>query len=391
MAEKVLRIGVVGLYFAQRQLLQAITDHPHTALVAGQDASQEVRDKFDADFGGMTYSDVEGLCNSPDLDAVYVASSNELHAEHVIMAAEHKKQIIVEKPIALSLAECDAMIAAADSNGVRLLAGHAHAFDVSIRTMSELVASGRYGRFLILNSWYYTDWLRRPRLAEDYDAAKGGGVVFRQGPHHVDLARMVGGGMVKSVRGWTSLVDDARPVEASYVATLSFEGGAVATLTFSGYGNLDSGVYNWRIGEGGERGKAPDHEMQPVGEDAPWRREQFKPASVPRWDILTDSASYQTFFGLNVISCEKADLRQSPDGILVHDGEGMHELVVPKGPMERESELSELYNAWAADGPLTFHDGRWAKATLEVCLAIMQSAKEQREIPMAHQLPYRPL
>ncbi len=382
-----LRFGIAGYGNAQRQLVLAMRDHPHITIAAAADDAQSTLDKFSAEFGGATFRSVEELCQRPDLDAIYVTGANELHAEHVVMAADHKKQIIVEKPIALSLTECDAMLAAVDRNRVRLLAGHTHAFDVPNKAMAELVLSGRYGRLVMMNSWYFTDWLRRPRAPDDFDAKKGGGVLFRQGPHHVGLARMVGGGLVKSVRGYTSMVSPDRPVEASYAASMTFENGGVAHLSFSGYGFFNSGALNWSVGEGGHREGPFDPSLDPALPSG-WPQQAFRPKSVPTWDILTDSAAYQPFFGLNVITCERAELRQSPQGMFVYDEGGMHELVLPKGPLEREAELTELYTAWAEDRPLRFHDGRWAKATLEVILGIMQSAQEGRDVRMAHQTRY---
>ena len=78
----------------------------------------------------------------------------------------------------------------------------------------------------------------------------GGGVVLNQAPHHVDIARLLGGGMVKSVRALTGAWDRTRPVEGAYSALLSFENGAFATLTYSGYAHFDSDEF-----AGVDRGK----------------------------------------------------------------------------------------------------------------------------------------
>lgn len=386
-AAPVLRFGVAGVGNAQRQLLLAMRDHPNIALAAACDDAQGPLDKFASDFGGATCRTVEELCARPDIDAVYVTGANEFHARDVILAAEHRKQVIVEKPIALTMADCDAMIAACDRNGVRLLAGHTHAFDVPNKAMAELVLRGDHGPLVMMNSWYFTDWLRRPRVPDDFDASKGGGVLFRQGPHHIGLARMVGGGMATSVRGYTSVVAPEKPVEASYSASITFAGGGVAHLSFSGYGYFNSGALNWSVGEGGQREGPFEPSLDPAPQGT-WDRRPFRPTSVPSWEILTDTATYQPFFGLNVITCERAELRQSPRGILVYDARGMHELVLPAGPLEREAELTELYTAWAEDRPLRFHDGVWARATLEVILGVMQSAKEGRDIPLTRQTRY---
>ena len=84
-----------------------------------------------------------------------------------------------------------------------------------------------------------------------------------------------------------------------------------------------------------------------------------------------------------------APIRQSPDGLLLYDENGRREIDLPQGLKSRAAELSELYAAVVHGVPL-IHDGRWGAATLEVCLAILQSGCERREITMTRQVPYLP-
>ena len=94
----------------------------------------------------------------------------------------------------------------------------------------------------------------------------------------------------------------------------------------------------------------------------------------------------QPFFGLTIVTCEKGDIRQSPDGLYLYTAEGRREIAIPLGASGREAEMRELYEAVVNDRPV-FHDGRWGEATLELCLGILQSTKERREILMTHQVP----
>src|SRR5439155_17326520 len=106
------------------------------------DTRREALERFAGEYEGETFTSVEALCASPSVDVVYVATPNFLHGEHAIMAAEHGKHIIVEKPMALSVGQCQAMIAAAERNSVQLICGHTHSFNPPIRRMWELVRSG---------------------------------------------------------------------------------------------------------------------------------------------------------------------------------------------------------------------------------------------------------
>ena len=95
-----------------------------------------------------------------------------------------------------------------------------------------------------------------------------------------------------------------------------------------------------------------------------------------------------TMFGVTIATCERGDIRQSPTGLLLYGDDGRTEIPVEGRSASRNSELQELYDAVVQDRPV-YHDGRWGMATLEVCLAIMQSAREHREIRLSHQSPTR--
>jgi hypothetical protein len=84
------------------------------------------------------------------------------------------------------------------------------------------------------------------------------------------------------------------------------------------------------------------------------------------------------------VSCERGNIRQSPDGLYVYDDEGQHEVPVAGDGATGSTELRELYDAITTGAPIS-HDGRWGMATLEVCLAILQSGRERREIMLSHQ------
>src|SRR4029079_9613524 len=98
--------------------------------------------KFRETYGGETFPSVEAMCESADVDAIYVATTKPLHAQHVIADYARGKHVIVEKPMAMSIAECDAMNEAAEKYRVKLLCGHTHSFDPPIRKIRATVKSG---------------------------------------------------------------------------------------------------------------------------------------------------------------------------------------------------------------------------------------------------------
>ena len=101
---------------------------------------------------------------------------------------------------------------------------------------------------------------------------------------------------------------------------------------------------------------------------------------------LASGERKQPFFGFTLVSCERGDIRQTPGGLFVYGENEKREIPLPAGSRGREAEVEELYNAVMHNRPV-FHDGRWGAATLEVCLAILDSAEKRREIFLSHQVP----
>jgi phthalate 4,5-cis-dihydrodiol dehydrogenase len=329
------------------------------------------------------------------VDAIYVCSPNHLHAEHVIAASEAGKHAIVEKPMALDLAECERMNAAAERNGVKLLCGHTHSFDPPIQKMREIVRTGELGKLGMINSWNFNEFMYRPRMPHELDPKVGGNVVFNQGPHMVDVVRLIGGGLVRSVRAMTGIFDSARRVEGAWTAYLEFEDGTPATLVYNGYGHFDTAEFFWWVGEGGQP-RDPETNLGvraalAASTDEVLLKESMRyGGSRPRdgAHLERSGEQHQPFFGLTVVSCEHGDIRQSRDGLLIYGDDRKWEVDVPGGNTGRAAELQELYDAVVENRPV-FHDGRWGEATLEVVLGIMQSARERREVFMSRQIPTR--
>jgi len=390
---EVLRLGIAGLGVASTQILPPIAKLPFIKISAAADTRSDALAKFRETYGGETFTNVEALCDSSGVDAVYIATPNSLHAEHAIMAANRGKHIIVEKPMAMTLAECDAMNEAAEKNRVRLLCGHTHSFDPPIRKIREIVKSGELGKLRMINSWNFNEFMYRPRMR--HELAMSRGVVLNQGPHHVDIVRLIGGGLVRSVRAMTGIWDQAREWEGSYTCYLEFQDGTPATLVYSGYGFFDTAeLLDW-VGEGGQHRdpmtnlnvrKRLREVRTPDEEEALKQTMRFGGAREGEASHVWGGERRQPFFGLTIVSCEKGDLRQTADGLRVYGETERREIPLSSARRGREAEVEELYNAVVHDRPV-FHDGRWGAATLEVCLAMLESAEQRKEIFLSRQAP----
>ena len=391
---KKLKVGIVGVGVGASEILPQMEAMPEFELVAAADVNSRVLETFKQRYGARTYDSIEKLCADPDVDAVWISTPNKFHAPHTIIAANHGKHVVVEKPMAITLKQAEQMIEASIKNKIKLLCGHTQSFGPHIRTMRKIIRSDQLGRLCALHVWAYTDWMLRPRTAEELDIDQGGGVPYRQGPHQIDTLRLLGGGMVRSVRGATGQWFKGRPIPGYYTAFMEFADGTPATLMHNGYGYfLASELVPWggqnsRYSEreradirrallDGTRNENADKDAMRIGGS---RENDIRDRSKPKPWLPND-------LGILVASCEGGDIRQSQYGLFIHSDEGTKDVpLLGGGGPSRRGELEELYNAVLLDKPIR-HTGPWGMATLEVCLAVMQSARERREIVLSHQVP----
>jgi phthalate 4,5-cis-dihydrodiol dehydrogenase len=386
-----LRLGAAGLGRAFTLMLPTLRQDERIKLVAAADPRGEARAQFAAEFGARAYPTVEALCADPEVEVVYIATPHPLHAEHACASARAGKHLLVEKPMAITLAECDAMIAAARENGVHLIVGHSHSFDAPCARARELIASGKFGKLGAITALNFTDFMYRPRRPEELVTAQGGGVVFSQGAHQVDVIRLLGGGRIESVRAATGRWDASRPTEGAYAALLTFADGAFATATYSGYGHFDSDEFCGWISEAGlPKDRTRRAAARKALQDAAGTNEaEFKAAHNYGGSSYRPAAPagprLHQHFGLMLASCEHADLRILPEGVMIY-GDFVQKLDhVPVRGVPRAEVMDELYDA-VVHGRPPLHSGEWATATLEVCLAILRSAAEQREVGLERQV-----
>jgi phthalate 4,5-cis-dihydrodiol dehydrogenase len=185
-----------------------------------------------------------------------------------------------------------------------------------------------------------------------------------------------------------------RPIPGYYSAYMEFEDGTPCTVIHNGYGyflanellpwgstkqryTLDERVTVRKAMENGTRKEDDDKQDMRIGGQA--EREIFRTNEPEPWTPGD--------LGLVIASCDRGDIRHSAHGLFVYDDDGLHDidLAGPTGLAQRRAELVEFYDGIIGGKPL-YHDGAWGMATLEVGLAIMESAKERREIQLTHQV-----
>jgi phthalate 4,5-cis-dihydrodiol dehydrogenase len=293
--------------------------------------------------------------------------------------------------VATNLEDAEAMIQAAEKQGVVMMVGHSFSYETPIREIRKIVKSGELGALKMLHNWYFSDWMYRPRNSEELDTSLGGGVTFRQGSHQFDLIRLIAGGLVRSVRATTGRWDPSRPSEGSHTVFLDFEDGVVATAVYNGYDHFSSAELTYGVGEGGQNmdpGRYATARTALKSVDGPegeaMLKRQMRYGGRPNTGRASQGPRNMPFFGLTLVSCELGDIRQSPDGLLVYGPDDKHEVTLAKDRPGRYAMLDEFYAA-VIEGRAPIHDGRWGKANLEVCLAVLESARKRKEIFLSHQ------
>lgn len=394
-----MRLGFIGLGQATALILERMqrVQDPRWRVVAGADPRAHAREAFAREYQCNAYPDAAELVRDDNVDVVYIATPPGMHLEHATLAARHGKHAIVEKPLTLDLDQARRMVEIAKEAGIKLLAGHTHSFDAPIRAITALVESGELGALRTINTWNFNEFNHRARLHSELVDTHG--PVLNQGPHHVDIVRQIGGGLVRTVRG-TTIPDGLTGVEGGYVCYLDFENGVPATLVYDGRSLFDTAeLFEWR-GEGGgyrdpgtnaERRRAflelrdtPEAQRAAVL-DAQKERGRYG-ATQYQSRHPDEGTVKQPFFGFTVVSCEDATVRQSPDGLFLYGRDGRSEVPVERVEGGRLAELAEMHRALETDSEPQ-HDGRWGLATLEVCAGILESSKTGEPVRMKYQVP----
>ena len=229
------RWGVIGAGdIVRRRVAPALIDSPACDIVAVSRGRPELAAAFAADIGARRwYSHWQEVVADPDVDCVYVATPVDVHAEQTIAAAEAGKHVLCEKPMAMTTAECDRMIAACRAHHVRLGIAYYRHFYPAILRVKALLESGDIGQpvFAQVNAFEYFDpapdnprrWLLDPARA-------GGGPMMDFGCHRLEVLMHLFGAVRRTAAITANVVFD-RPVEDTAAVLLQFEGGPCAAVT----------------------------------------------------------------------------------------------------------------------------------------------------------------
>lgn len=231
--KKTLKFAIVGCGRIAKRHSELLGDKQikGATLVAVCDIDYEKAKKIGDQFNVPVYSDMNDMMRIEDVDVVVVLTPSGLHAENVVQLAKYGKHIMVEKPMALTLDDADAMIRACDANNSSLFVIKQNRFNVPVVKLKEAMEADRFGK-LVLGT-VRVRWARH-QAYYNQDAWRGtwsmdGGVLTNQASHHVDMLEWMMGD-VESVfaKSTTALVDIE--TEDTIVVTVKFRNGALGII-----------------------------------------------------------------------------------------------------------------------------------------------------------------
>jgi predicted dehydrogenase len=200
-------------------------------LVAVCDVVEEKAKKIGEQFSVPYFTNMHEMLKNIDVDVVTVLTESGYHAKHVLEIAKYKKHIVVEKPMALTLDDADAMIEACDEAGTKLFVVKQNRFNVPVVKTREALEEGRFGKLVM--GTVRVRWCR-PQAYYDQDSWRGtwaldGGVLTNQASHHVDLLEWMMGD-VESVHAMSTTALADIEAEDTAIVNIRFRNGALGII-----------------------------------------------------------------------------------------------------------------------------------------------------------------
>ena len=234
--KKIVRFALLTYGKVARLHAKAFASLEGAELVAvwGRDAAK--REAFAADFGLKAYADIPTMIRESSVDAVIVASPHPQHREQTVAALEAGAHALVEKPMAITVQDCDAMISAAKKAGRKLGMISQRRFYPSVRRIREAINAGKLGSpalgQAIILGWRDEAYYRSDPWRGSWKG-EGGGVLVNQASHQLDILQWFMGPIEEVSGYWANLNHPYIEVEDSAVASIKFAGGALGSVLLS--------------------------------------------------------------------------------------------------------------------------------------------------------------
>ncbi len=235
-----INIGIIGTGMIGLEHIKAIECLKNCRLSAVCDINEASAKEFSEKYNVPYFTDYHKMPGNVELDAVIINLPHFLHCESTVFFLANGCHVLIEKPMANTVSECDMMLDAAKRSGKKLAVGHVQRFFESNRRVKEIIESGRLGKLCMFCENRTIDYFlpTRPRWFLDKEKA-GGGIVMNYGAHAIDKLFYQLGCQDVEVTSTTGNIKNDGSIEGHAQFLLKFKDGFSATVTFSGY-NLSS-------------------------------------------------------------------------------------------------------------------------------------------------------
>ena len=228
-----LGVGIVGCGMISQFHARAIADSEGAGLVACCSRDLKSAQTLADEFGGTAYDNLDAMLADSKVDIVSICTPSGAHQEPAVAAANAGKHVIVEKPLEITLARCDAIIEACVKNNVVLSTIFPSRFHASSKLLKTAIDDGRFGTLSLGDA--YVKWFR---TQEYYDSGAwrgtweldGGGALMNQAIHCVDLLTWLMGPVAELSARTATLAHERIAVEDVATASLRFANGALGVI-----------------------------------------------------------------------------------------------------------------------------------------------------------------
>jgi UDP-N-acetyl-2-amino-2-deoxyglucuronate dehydrogenase len=228
--------AVIGLGKVADTHARALASLPGSRFVAVCDPIAARCDDFAARYGVKAYQRLDDLLRDDDVESVNICTPHPLHAEAAVRAAEAGRHVLVEKPMAIRLSDCDAMIEAADRKGVKLGVISQRRLYEPVQRVRRAVVEGRIGQpalgTMMVLGWRDAAYYRLDPWRGTW-SGEGGGVLVTQVTHYLDIFQWLMGPISELFGYWDNLNHPTIEVEDTAVAVLRFVNGALGSIVAS--------------------------------------------------------------------------------------------------------------------------------------------------------------
>ncbi|WP_192257719.1 Gfo/Idh/MocA family protein [Mesorhizobium silamurunense] len=228
-------IGIIGAGDFGAAHARAIREVDGIRLVAACRGDATALAAFTAEHGGKGYTDWRELLEDGGVDAVVIAAPHALHAEMAVGAAKAGKHILLEKPMARTVAECDAINAAVRQNRVKLMVAHLLHFSKPCMAAKKVIEAGEIGRPMIASSWMIKLWMEHNRRDWHLRNTTGGGMLMTAGIHALDRLVWLMDDDVISVSAMLGAKFHEQEADDTSMLALRFKGGGLGQVQSVGY------------------------------------------------------------------------------------------------------------------------------------------------------------